>query len=74
VATLECKYLNSDLFPGQPSAGQLLWSCTEYPTHDGNFLVSVQTGGYTGLTAAYVSEKQIFPLEPKAIATLNCHK
>lgn len=74
VAQLKCQRTHSDIAPGHPSAGQVLWSCQEYPTHDGNFLVRVETGGFTGLTTAYVFQKQIYPLEPQAIATLNCSR
>ncbi len=70
--TLKCDELNIPLFEAQPSAGSLLWSCREYPNHDGNVLVRIEQSGATGLKSAYISRMQMFPLEPKAIATLNC--
>lgn len=68
----KCNLLNTPLVEGQPSAGTLVWSCEEYPTHEGNYALQVETSGLTGMTSAYLVQKQAFPLDPKALATLNC--
>lgn len=69
---LSCRPDNSFVAENQPSSGQVLWSCREYPFHDGNILVKVEVSGMTGVASAYVSQMQEFPVQPKQIATLNC--
>ncbi len=70
--TLDCEEPNQPLFPNQPSAGTLNWKCREYPFHDGNYLVRIETAGFSGQRTAYISRMQMFPREPKARATMSC--
>lgn len=54
------------------SAGSIDWNCTELRDGGGKWLVRVETSGVTHMVSAYVSLEQIYPLEPKALATLHC--
>lgn len=72
IATLNCKREALDSAPGGRSAVNKLWNCEQYPAHEGQALVRMETSRLTGLTSAYVLMKQIYPLGPKAIATLIC--
>lgn len=69
---LSCKPDDSLVAKNQPSAGQVLWSCREYPINDGNILIKVEISGLTGLKSASISRMQTFPLDPQQIATMNC--
>lgn len=69
---LKCDETNIPLFETQSSAGSLLWSCREYPYHDGNIFVRIEQMSLTTIKSAYVSRLQMFPLEPQAIVTLGC--
>lgn len=72
-AVFKCDLKNTNLVPQTPSAGELIWACEQYPANDGSYQIQVQSSGVTGLTSAYLVQKQVYPLEPQAIATLNCH-
>ncbi|MFS4459878.1 hypothetical protein [Bdellovibrio sp. HCB2-146] len=72
-AFFKCDLKNTNLVPNTPSAGNLVWSCEQYPANDGIYQIQVQSSGVTGLTSAYLVQKQVYPLKPKYIATMNCH-
>lgn len=75
AVNFECKFVNKDLAPNAPNAGKTLWECRELTERDdGTQIVYVEQSGLTGQVSAYLFQKQIYPLEPKALATLNCRK
>jgi hypothetical protein len=71
-AVFKCDLENTNLVPKTPSAGKLIWFCEQYPANDGSYQIQVQSSGVTGLTSANLLRAQVYPLQPQAIATLNC--
>ncbi len=49
-----------------------LYGCTENRNGEGRFLINVESGGVVGITQAYVTQEQMFPLPAAAVDTLIC--
>ena len=74
IAHLFCEK-GSPIVQGAPSAGNIDWECGQTAfdqSMDGGILVTVMSGGVTGVTSAKVSAKQMFPLPPQHLGTLIC--
>lgn len=66
-----CRRENAPI-AGQPSAGVVLWNCSEIRKGDGRVHVKLFRGGPTGLVTGEISQDQMYPLPAQTIGTVVC--
>jgi len=66
IISFRCKQINKT-----EGSYRYLWSCNQPNSFDGQFLASVEGGGFTGLYTVRIDLTQAYPLEPKHFISIN---
>lgn len=67
-----CKLVNKERAPGTPSAGKILYSCSEYGKEEGQIKIHVSNGGFVGFPMAYVTQTATSTTPEQHLGSLFC--
>ncbi|MNL23446.1 hypothetical protein D3C87_1448350 [compost metagenome] len=67
-----CKSINKERAPGTPSAGRILYDCSEYGKGEGQIQIHITNGGFVGFPIARVTQAATSTTEAQHLGTLFC--